>query len=384
MNSLKTFLALFAITGGLAGPAVAATAIVQSRSQTQAAARGGTQEPQGDDADGLLRAGYRLYQQQKFDEALANYARASRLRPDDFRPHALSGIVYLEQMKLKSASEAFGRAIPLRPQDKQLYLLKATADSGRGAKEEAVAACRKALEIDPAYAEAHAMMGDTLRWDKKRRGEAIAAYQSAIRANPNFLPPYEPLGDLLADAKDEKGAEEVFRRGMAADPKRMAGRFALGRMLVKQGRLAEARELWDGRTSDEDRTFPNFVVLLKRAENLKRATEALAQKPNDPEALVEMGLAVMEGDSWVVDGRQERAVVYFRKALALKPGYARAQYGICKAYIQIADTYENKKKVVDEELAKLRRLDAALAAELEEYRKNYVGGLRGTPVSVDK
>jgi hypothetical protein len=55
--------------------------------------------------------------------------------------------------------------------------------------------------------------------------------------------------------------------------------------------------------------------LLKRAENLKRATDALAQRPNDPEALVDMGRAVMDGDSWMMDGRQERAVVYFGPAI---------------------------------------------------------------------
>jgi superkiller protein 3 len=383
MSGFKCLLAFFALAVGFNDPAVASPTFVESRTQAPAAARGGVREPQSNDADQLLRTGYELSRQKKFDEALANYAKASRLRPDDFRPHALAGLVYMAQMKLRSASEAFARAIPLRPQDKQLYLLKATADSGRGAKEEALAACRKALELDPAYAEAYAMIGDTLRWDEKRRDEAIAAYRSALKVNPRFLGPYEPLGELLDSAKDKEGAEEVFRQGLAADPQRMAGRFALGRMMVKQGRLAEARELWDGRTSDEDRAFPNFIDLLKRAENLKRATDALTQRPNDPEALVDMGLAVMDGDSWMVDGRQARAVVYLRKALELKPGYAKAQYAICKAYIQIADTFGDKKKV-DQELAKLRRLDAALAAELEEYRKNYFGGLRGTPVVVDK
>jgi len=102
----------------------------------------------------------------------------------------------------------------------------------------------------------------------------------------------------------------------------MTGRFALGRMLVKQGRLAEARQIWAGRTSDEDNSFPNFITLLDRAEKLKAATDALAQRPNDPDALVAMGLAVMEGDSWVVDRRQERAVEYFRQALKQKPGDA--------------------------------------------------------------
>lgn len=369
---------------GLGATSISATTLVRHTTQLTPSLKG-AQKPQDSDSDALVRTAFEQYRQQKFDEALANCAKASSLSPNDFRPHALAGLVYMAQMKLRSASEAFAKAISLQPKNKQLYLMKATADAGRGAKDEALAACRQALELDPAFAEAYAMIGETLRWDEKRRAEAIAAYQSAIKANPHLLPAYEPLGQLLASAKDEKGAEEVFRQGIAADTKRMAGRFALGRLLVKQGRLKEARELWESRTSDEDRTFPNFIALLERAEKLKQATDALAQKPNDPDALVQMGLAVMEGDSWVVDGRQERAIVYFGKALEIKPDYAKAQYAICKAYIQIADTFASKKKIVDEELAKLRRLDPKLADEMEEYRKNYSGGLRGgTPLKVDQ
>jgi protein O-GlcNAc transferase len=383
MKNLKRLLTLFTLLGGLAAPATAAP-YARAAHDEPAAAGAAAQEGRGEDADALLRAAFESYRQGKFDEALATCAKAARLSPADFRPRTLAGFVYLAQRKLRSASEAFSEAIALQPKNKELYLLKAKADIGRGAKEEALAASRKALELDPAYAEAYAAVGDTLRWDEKRRGEAVAAYRSAIKADPRLLPAYEQLGGLLAAAKDEKGAEEVFRQGMAADPKRMAGRFALGRLLVKQGRLAEARRLWEERTSDEDRTFPNFKDLLERAENLKAATDALAQRPNDPEALVRMGLAVMEGDSWVVDGRQERAVAYFRKALAIRPDYAAAQYAICKAYVQLADTFEDKKKIADQEIAKLRRLDPKLADEMEEYRKNYSGGLRGTPVKVDQ
>lgn len=299
--------------------------------------------------------------------------------PKDYRPHALMGFIYLAQRKLKSASAAFAQAIKLQPQAKELYLAKAEADAGRNAYEDALAACRKAMKIDPNYAEAYAMIGNLQMFDEKRRAEAIDALRTAIKFKPTLVQPYDDLGTILASAKDEKGAEEVFRQGMAADPNHMAGRFTLGRMMVKQGRLTEARQLWDGRTSDEDNTYPQFIELLRRAESLKRATDALAQKPNDPDALVDMGLAVMEGDHWVMDGRQKRALVYFRKALQLKPNFARAQYGICKAFIQGVDFAKDETKIVDEELAKLRQLDPALADELNAYRKQYVKGLIAAP-----
>jgi tetratricopeptide (TPR) repeat protein len=383
MKKLPRLIAICAVVSGLSLSAALA-ASSQPQSQIPMSLGRGEQQTQSSETDDLLRAAFALYRQGKFDEALANLNKAAGLSPNDFRPLALSGYVYSAQRKLKSASQAFAAAIRLQPQRKELYLAKAEADYLRNAHEEALEACRKATEVDPNYAEAYSMIGDLLKFDEKRRAEAIAALQSAIKINPQLPQPYDVLGGILESAKDEKGAEEVFRQGMAADPKRMGGRFALGRMLVKQGRLSEARELWEGRTSDEDRTYPQFIELLKRAENLKRATDGLAKNPKDPDALVDMGLAVMDGESWVVDGRQKRALVYFRKALELKPNYARAQYGICKAFIQGVDGSKDEKKTVDRELAKLRQVDPKLADELEEYRKKYVGGLIGTPAKLDQ
>jgi tetratricopeptide (TPR) repeat protein len=377
MNQLKFLISLCVLVSGLVCPASAVQTLnsgERNESLPLSAYRGAPQT-QSTETETLLQAAAALYREGKFDEALANLKKAAALSPNDSRPLALSGYLYSLQNKFKSASEAFAAAIRLQPQQKELYLAKAEADSMRNAHDEALATYRKAIEVDPNYAEAYSKIGELLRFDEKRRAEAVAALQSAIRINPSLPGPYDSLGELLEYAKDEKGAEEIFRKGIAADPNHMAGRFALGRMLVKQGRLSEANELWQGRTSDEDRTRPQFIDLLKRAENLKRATDSLAKKPKDPDALIDMGMAVMEGDSWVVDGRQERAIVYFKQALAQQPASARAQYGICKAYVQIADTYSKENKALDKEMAKLRKLDPKLANELEEYRKNYQGGL---------
>jgi hypothetical protein len=113
---------------------------------------------------------------------------------------------------------------------------------------------------------------------------------------------------------------------------------------------------------------------------LKSATDAAVANPNDPEALYKLGLAIMEGDVWVVDKRQERAIIQFRRALELKPDYKQAQYQIVKAYIQLADVFAAQNKNVDVELAKLREMDAKLADEMVAYRKEFKVGLRATPV----
>ena len=337
-----------------------------------------SQQQQTTDAESLFRSAVALFDQQKYDEALAKNAEAAKANPNDYRTRALAGFIYLAQRKLKNASDAFAQALTLQPQARPLYLAKAQADSLRNAYQEGLATLLKATAMFPDYAEAYAMLGDMIQFDKERHAEAINALRTAIKLKPTLQEPYAVLGNILLQDKDEKGAEEVFKQGMAADPKHMAGRFAFGRLLVKQGRLAEARQLWEARTSDADNTFPQFIELLTRAENLKRATEALAAKPNDPDALVDMGLAVMDGDHWVIDGRQKRALVYFQKALQIKPNFARAQYAIVKAYIQGVGP-QDETKTIDRELAKLRKLDPKLAAEMDEYRKTYVSGLIAAP-----
>jgi len=336
-------------------------------------------EVQASETDKLIQEGLALLRAGKFDEALANSAKAASLSPDDFRPHVLAGYAYGGQHNLKSASDSFATAIRLEPRRKETYLSKAQVDYLRNVNDAALLACKKAIEIDPNYVEAYLMIGNILRFKDNQRAEAIEALQNVIRLNPKIPQAYDYLGEVYESAKDEKKAEEIFRQGMAADPKHMAGRFTLGRMLVKQGRLAEARELWESRTSDEDRTWPQFIVQLKRAETLKAATDALAKSPKDPDTLIKMGNAVMEGDPWVVDSRQKRAVEYFRQALELKPDSVAAQSAIVKAYIQLADFYKEENKNVDLELVKLRKLDAKLADEMEAYRKTYHGALVATP-----
>jgi tetratricopeptide (TPR) repeat protein len=261
-----------------------------------------------------------------------------------------------------------------------LHYTKARADRFRNAKEDGLLSVRKAIELKPDYAEAYLLLGDLLGIGGKNFAEQITAFRKAIELKPDLLPAYSELGRVLEYSGDEKGAIDAYQKAISLDPNKSAGLFDLGRLLVKQNRLKEARDLWEKRPPDsKDKTFPNFITVLERAEKQEAARVEYEKNANDPDALVRMGLATMDGDHWVVDGRQEKAIVYFRKALAIKPSFAMAQHAICKAYVQIADAYKSKNKELDEELTKLRTMDSKLADEIVEYRKTYQGGLRGVP-----
>lgn len=340
-----------------------------------------TQEVYSPESDEAMRTAFAFYQGKNPEQALEYCKKALALNPRDRRAYVLSAYVYAEQDKLKEASDAVSKAIKIDPTDKEIYLLKAQFDKLRDAYPEALASVRKAIDLDPKYAEAHLLLGKLLENKVSESAKAIAAFQTALSINPKLFEAHEALGELFAYKEDWKSAEENYKKSIELDPKHMAGRWSLGRILLKQKRLAEARELWESRTSDEDDTMPKFIVQLQWAENLKRATDAVAQHPDDPVALVDLGFAVMQGPSWVMDFRQERAIVHFKKALQLKPDFARAQYGIVKAQIELRSINPENNKKLDVELAKLRKLDPKLADEMVQYRKTYQGELIAVPPS---
>lgn len=319
----------------------------------------------------LLTEARSLAGQQKFDEAAAKCREAMALDPKYVGPYFALGEISYIQMKFSESSEWFAKAIALSPDDKVLFVYKADADLNRKAFDEAVHACRSAIKIDPDFAQAYLLLGDTLRLGEMDLDEAAAAYRNALRLAPQYHDLVSRSGDYFSGKKSYKNAEEVYRGAMAADPDKMSGRFSLGRMLLKLDRIKEARDLWEGRTRDEGEVFPKFETLLLRAERLEAAKKAIAKTPDDAGALVELGEAVLDGDSWVVDGRQEKAIALFRQALKIQPGFVAAQKGIVKAYIELANISAGFQVNVETELAELKRLDPAQALKMEEYRASF-------------
>ena len=121
MNSLRSFLLVLTLLSWLnfasttvnpAAQAVSQTSTTASSAQQPSATGGkGQEQTQSAEAATLFQIAFDLYRKGKFDEALANCTKAATRNPNDFRPHALAGYIYMEQMKMKSASEAFANVM---------------------------------------------------------------------------------------------------------------------------------------------------------------------------------------------------------------------------------------------------------------------------------
>ena len=116
-------------------------------------------------------------------------------------------------------------------------------------------AARRAVELAPRNVLAHFWYGTTTgRWGQTKgvvRSLALLPtvrreIETVIEIDPKFAPVYSLAGyvDFEVPALfggDVDRAEQMFRKGLALDPKFTGMRVGLARTLIKKGRIAEAR-----------------------------------------------------------------------------------------------------------------------------------------------
>jgi tetratricopeptide (TPR) repeat protein len=262
--------------------------------------------------------------------AVEHYRRAVELAPQ-FGParYALAlayrdlGLDDSAQPHLAAYREHGNRRPALRdPLLEQVRSMKGTARDliveaarlGRaGRLDESIAMHQKALEADPAAAQAHvnliSLYGRTGRRDKaeehyravlrleanladahynygvllasdRRPAEAAAAFRKALDVNPFHAQAHNNLGGILAQQGRLDEAAAHYRQAIANDPQHRAARFNFGRVLAASGRYPEAIEQLHRVLSPEDSAdsdTPRYMYALadayRRAGDLQKARQ---------------------------------------------------------------------------------------------------------------
>ena len=79
-----------------------------------------------------------------------------------------------------------------------LMLIKiwGTCSSSKGRHEEAIGAYKKAIAINPNYADAYNNMGNVLK-EQGKLEEAIEAYKTLLKINTNYAEAHNNMGNVL-------------------------------------------------------------------------------------------------------------------------------------------------------------------------------------------
>jgi ATP-dependent Clp protease ATP-binding subunit ClpC len=253
-----------------------------------------------------------LNAEQRYDEARPLWERARGVRPRS--PFVLKG---LAQTEAGATPAVINEPVPPPPsatqedrQAKARQLACDEIDRGRSFFKErnysaAIAAFRKALEIDPTFGEAALRLGMAYEDDRQFR-RAIAAYETCVDIEPGHFQAATNIGEAFR--KNESYAEAIaaYDRALAIKPDylyALAGRAECLRML---GRYQDGLEWFD---------------------------KALAIGPNHAFAIQGKAAALNAVQ------RYAEALVWWNKALEIEPSSAFAQDGknYCEAQLKRPD-----------------------------------------------
>ncbi len=213
---------------------------------------------------------------------------------------------------------------------------------------------RRAIELDPLYAQAHAGLADSLAqlliWriikPEESLAEAIAAAKRALELAPELAEAHVACANTLSLAGDNDGAVAAFQRAIELNPELYEAHYYLGRHYFARGEHARAIEEFEAAHRVRPDEFQALALAFGSADALKDSARgddllkralppALAEIAADPEngraLYLAAGIQVRLGD--VEGGRRN-----IEAALRLQPDDFGTLYNAACTYTRIGDT----------------------------------------------
>ena len=185
--------------------------------------------------------------ERKADEAMQHYERALSLDPASF--DALSGLanLYASQDRYDQAHARVDQAIAARPNTAGLYFLKSVIFGKQRDAQQAEAALRRTLEIDPSFVPALNALG-SLYVNTNRPDEAIAEFGRMSQKRPDDPTPYMLIGMVEDGRKNYDASTEAYRRALTVNAENAfaANNLAWNYAEHGKGNLDEAVRLAQG------------------------------------------------------------------------------------------------------------------------------------------
>ena len=170
-------------------------------------------------ADDFMSAGDSAVEAQKLDEAEGDYKQAIDAAPNDARPHAALGNLFLLEHKQPAAQAEFMRVLELDPKNAAAHIALGNLYNEQAQYPMAEAQYRAAIAIDPSHSNYHSDLGAVLA-KEGRNADAQTELRTAVGFDPKDAEAHYQLGNLLATSPGhEAEAKAEYDQAHQLDPK---------------------------------------------------------------------------------------------------------------------------------------------------------------------
>ena len=150
------------------------------------------------------------------------------------------------------------KLVQLRPADADAHVMLGNAYTEMERRQEAIACYQEALTLDPNSFDAHLGMGKA-HFDQGSYAEAIASYRKALKIRPRSANAHLSLGLALSNAGKYDEAMQAFQKAKELDPGVVEGQVLTGKAYLQAGMYAQAIEsLKDAVHADQEHAQAYF------------------------------------------------------------------------------------------------------------------------------
>lgn len=244
-----------------------------------------------------LAIGLRHHQEGRLQPAEQIYRRILAVEPEHPDALHLLGVLALQTGRPELAAQQIERAIQRKGTEPAFYNNLGEAYRALQRLPEALACYRRAVTLDPGFAEAYNGLGVALN-EQGQWTEAVASYRRALELRPDYAEAHNNLGIAWDRLGDPEAAIASYRRALELRPEYVEAHNNLGAAWKEQGDYAAA------------------------TASYRRALEL---RPQFAEAHNNLGIVLNE------QGQRNAAIACYQRALELNPRYVDAHNNLCVA-----------------------------------------------------
>jgi len=220
-----------------------------------------------------------LFTQGQLQQALSESSQLLERFPNSVVLYNIAGACNAGLMQFDAAIRSYKKALKINPVYADAYSNMGNALKGKGDLEEAIQSYKQALKIKPDYAQAYNNMGNALK-DKGDLEEAIQSYKQALKIKPDYAQAYSNMGNALKSQGDVEAAIDSFKQALKIKPDYAQAFNNMGNALSEKGDLEAAINSYKQALKikpDYVQAYNNIAIALKDKGDLEAAIDSYKQ-----------------------------------------------------------------------------------------------------------